>query len=517
MTRAPQLQEWEVAIIRAMLNSGRFTKQQIVSYFSRPARSINQGRISEIEDDHERYRGIASASYDELQQFLDDWESIRFPSEPIVEYGPTHPRTLQELFALRRGQPLRLSVSETSIVEGKQSFNWGSQAEYCKTLAGMANNKGGYLLFGVQDGSFEIVGIAADRMERFDLRRANEYVSRTFNQAFDIEKGQFEIRGMTIGALYVYASKEKPVICKVDSGGLCSGDVFYRYPGETRRIQAPELEKLLRERDAVAEGRFLGMAAKINEAGVHNAAVLNLTTGEVDGEKGRFVIDETLLDRIKFVAQGRFKDVEGAPALRLIGDVQPVTAGVQAVERLIVGAITERHIQEAFLSQTCRFPAEAYISAQTHIQPLWLPIFFFAMQGNLNLDQVVSVLRNSGSPYAERVERQVERVTSGRAPAGVPAEASVQDELNALRGNEPIEILDEAVARRYLQALRILAPDETGFDRAFELLRQLYERFGNMRELRGDFRYTLADLDLKWFRPAVTAGQNPAVAAVAIA
>jgi len=142
-------------------------------------------------------------------------------------------------------------------VEGNEVFNWGSKSDYCKTLAGIANNRGGYILFGVKDGSFEITGIPPDRMERFDLKKANEYIVRTFNQSFELDKGQFQIAGRTIGVLYVAASKAKPVICCLDGNGLFSGDIYYRYRGETRRIQAPELDALLKERDTSAENRLL--------------------------------------------------------------------------------------------------------------------------------------------------------------------------------------------------------------------------------------------------------------------
>lgn len=60
-----QIEDWEVSIIRAMLASEQYSKQQIVSYFSRPERSVNQGRISEIEKGHERYEGIESATSEE--------------------------------------------------------------------------------------------------------------------------------------------------------------------------------------------------------------------------------------------------------------------------------------------------------------------------------------------------------------------------------------------------------------------------------------------------------------------
>lgn len=70
MARKKQFEDWEVAIIRSMLDSGLYSKQQIVAYFSRPDRSINQARISEIEANHERYNHIKQASSEEFEQFM---------------------------------------------------------------------------------------------------------------------------------------------------------------------------------------------------------------------------------------------------------------------------------------------------------------------------------------------------------------------------------------------------------------------------------------------------------------
>lgn len=501
--KQPQLEGWEVALIRAMLGTGEFTKQQIVAYFSRPDRSVNQGRISEIENDHERYRGIDAAPDDALKSFLDDWKTIRFPEAPALPPGPTHPGSLSARFPIRNGEPVRLNAGETSTVEGKESFNWGNRHKYCKTLAGMANKDGGYILLGVKDGSFEVTGIQQDRMEKFDLKKANEFISRSFNQALDVEKGQFEADGKTVGVLFVHPSRNKPVICTVDGSDLCSGDIYYRYPGETRRIQAPELDQLLKERDARAGDRVLQLVGTLAETGAHNAAIINLRTGEVEGEKGNFLIEEKLLDKIKFITEGKLVETDGVPTLRVVGDVKPVGDAAVTIEQSVVGSITALHIQEAFLYQKCQYEPVAYIQAQAHLQPLWLPIFYFATEAKLDLDGLIDVIKNSDSPYDQRIERHVDRVRTGRYPAGQPAQASVQAELDALTSNEPITVDDTASAKKYLQALRLLTPETIELSRVISILTDLRARFGNNQDIRSDLRYAMAVVDLNWFRPSI--------------
>lgn len=501
--KKPQLVNWEVAIIRAMLSSGRFKKQEIVAYFSRPDRSINQARISEIEDGHERYSGIQPASKAELEKFLLDWKQIRFPSARPVPLSPTDPAVLCALFPVRPGTPSRLAISETSTVEGKESFDWGNKHDYGKTLVGMANNRGGYILFGVKDGSFEIVGIQPDRMEKFDLKKANEHFSRTFNQSLELGKGQFEVGGRTVGVLHVQASAAKPVVCTTDGKNLFSGDIFYRYPGETRRIQAPELAALLAERDASAENRLLNLVSKVAENGANNAAIINLSTGEVSGERGQFLIEENLLDKIKFVTEGRLDEADGAPALKVVGDVQPIGTPQVKIQQSVVGSISERQIQDAFLTQTCEYDPKIYIEAQTHLQPLWLPIFYFALKAKLDLKGTKTLLEASESPYVSRIAKHVDRVMSGRPPAGTPSMATIRSEYKSILSNEPIEVSDEHSARRYLHAVRIITPKEVAAKRVFSVLKGLHKRFGNNRLLYPDFRYALATVDLKYFRDQI--------------
>lgn len=76
MARRPgnALEKWEVAIVKALL-ARRCVPQDIQAYFSRPIRSINQARISEIRDGV-KHKSIKAASEAELDSFLEAWPNI---------------------------------------------------------------------------------------------------------------------------------------------------------------------------------------------------------------------------------------------------------------------------------------------------------------------------------------------------------------------------------------------------------------------------------------------------------
>jgi len=76
MARRPgnALDRWEVAIVKAML-ARNSVPQDIQAYFSRPTRSINHARISEIRDGA-KHKSVKVASEAELDAFLAAWPNI---------------------------------------------------------------------------------------------------------------------------------------------------------------------------------------------------------------------------------------------------------------------------------------------------------------------------------------------------------------------------------------------------------------------------------------------------------
>lgn len=69
-----KLEIWEVEIVKAMLKR-KFVPQDIQAYFTRPTRSINHARISEIRDGFS-HNDVNVATDEELDDFLANWPNI---------------------------------------------------------------------------------------------------------------------------------------------------------------------------------------------------------------------------------------------------------------------------------------------------------------------------------------------------------------------------------------------------------------------------------------------------------
>jgi len=70
-----RLERWEIGLVKAMLAEGQHNDQDILAYFTRPTRSINHARVSEIRDGA-KHKTVPAASNEELQRFLTSWPQI---------------------------------------------------------------------------------------------------------------------------------------------------------------------------------------------------------------------------------------------------------------------------------------------------------------------------------------------------------------------------------------------------------------------------------------------------------
>jgi hypothetical protein len=330
MGKRNTLNNQEVAIIKALIATGDYGNQEIAGLINRARGAahldISTGRISNIKKNEiAKYVHIPAATLDELVTFL-----APKPVAVVSEYDPLSNDEMRKVLRVKSLSPLVLDITETERVECKKSVTISM-----KTLAAFANNKGGYMVFGVENKTWLVHGIDAGRFAEFDFNKLNQNILSSLGVGLEIQKKAFQIEGKTIGVIHVATARTKPVIMAQSGDGFAHGHIYFRYPGEDRLITATDLQRLIEDRiRQLSETVLSKHIANILKFGIENSAVMDLGTGMVDGKAGNFLIDPQVLPSISFVKEGEFVEKSGTPTLRLIGDVAPATVVVARPQKL---------------------------------------------------------------------------------------------------------------------------------------------------------------------------------------
>ena len=339
------LSEIEVAVIRNLLASSQYSNQEILGKINTIRRAkglkdINSGRISEIKKEDLRYTGIKAASDIQTTKFLTQTTVLN--SATLSNENPLNPTILEDILPLKKGIPDQLLITETTKIECKESINTEHWAlNHLKTVSAFANNEGGYLVFGVKDQTWEIIGIDSNEFNKMDLNISNRTFRSYLSCPIYHEKITIERNNKILGIIYIPPAKIKPVIITSNNNRskVNEGQIYYRNQGENRLINAAELQFIIEDRIKNLSQIILSKHLNnIVSNGIENSAVLNIETGVVNGKSGGFVIDESILPKIKFIKEGEFTETSGAPTLKLIGDVQNtanivVTKEIELIEQ----------------------------------------------------------------------------------------------------------------------------------------------------------------------------------------
>ena len=218
---------------------------------------------------------------------------------------------------------------ESTSLEFKENFNMGNLNEYAKTMAAFANNKGGIIIFGVRDRPRLPIGITKDKFDNIKQEKITEFLIDHFSPEIDWDIGIVEIEGKYFGYIYVFESENKPIICKKNNRDLKTGEIYYRYRGQSRKIEYSELRKIIDELRENEKRMWMKHIEKIAQIGPRNIAFIDLIRGSIETQKlegSKFIIDRGLLndlkEKVKFIEEGKFSEKEGYPTLKLIGEVQ---------------------------------------------------------------------------------------------------------------------------------------------------------------------------------------------------
>lgn len=230
----------------------------------------------------------------------------------------------KRIFVFHKTIANRIISRESGWLEFKESFNWNSKDKYAKSIVAFANNKGGYIVFGVKNNPRDLIGLKSNNFDTTDEAKITAYLNSIFAPEIIFEKFFFTVKSKNIGILYTHQAQIKPIVCLKNDGELKEADIYYRYNARSERIKYPEIKAMF---DFVKEKERKGWMEhfeKISKIGPTNAAIMDTIKGEISGKSGTLVIDKKLIPKLKFINHGNFQE-SGKPVLRLIGDVKPVS------------------------------------------------------------------------------------------------------------------------------------------------------------------------------------------------
>ena len=221
---------------------------------------------------------------------------------------------------------------ESQELEFKEQFNFAGLADYFRDFAAFANNKGGYLIFGIKDKPKRIlVGMSESSIEQFekiDPEKITGFLLELFSCDIKWNQSLIEIGGLNVGAFYIYESEMKPIIAKKDEGKeqvVQNGEIYYRYGGRTQKVLFSELEKMINQRVEIMNKQWMDLVNSIGKAGPQNAAILDTQKGLIKkGKSNILLVDEKLIKEVQFIREGQFDEMHGGKTLKLVGSVQPV-------------------------------------------------------------------------------------------------------------------------------------------------------------------------------------------------
>ncbi|MDE5463742.1 ATP-binding protein [Bradyrhizobium sp. CSS354] len=468
------IQDVEIALIKAMLDR-EMKNKNIQFYFNRPERPVNSGRISTIRTGSYSNSGkIPAASAEELDSFIASFTPHGIGTEqPAGEYD------IRQLFRKNSDARWYLHRGESEEHECKQDFDPKKLTPVVRAIAALANNKGGYIFFGIGNNQCRVDG-AGPAFAQTDIADiVNKVKAHLAPTPSIIVKSVAEFDGRTVGFLLVEKHLDRPVVVYRDGDGLAEGDILYRYAGQSSRIKFADLRAMLDERDRRAQVALAKAAGALADVGTANAVILDTDKSTLNTNGRPIVLDEKLIEQIKFVREGQFEEKSGAPTLRLVGEVKTVTVTGPPEKLISREAIFEKHILDAFLKQEQPENPDQFILAGLAQSRMWLPIFYFARATGRSNSEIVDAIEAQKVAQKGKKSILLDRLKGQRtafAKAVTQAARAVSSEVSSGKLHPPKVLSDVGAFAHGLTAVATIKTPLPDILSALQIGRELAEK-----------------------------------------
>ncbi len=247
----------------------------------------------------------------------------RLQQNKVTDFTWADSNDYKKIFKFHSTLTNRLVTREDDWIEFKESFNWNSKDKYAKSIAGMSNNYGGYIIFGVKDQPKDLVGLKNDNFDLLDEEKVTEFLNDAFSPEIKYEKFTIQINKLSIGIIKIHESSSKPIVAIKNHGDIQEACIYYRYSGRTDKIKYPELVALLEKVKTEERSIWRRFFEKMLKTDPSNIAIMDIVKGDITGSSQTLLIDDQLASKLKFIQEGTFKE-GGEPVLKLVGEVKPM-------------------------------------------------------------------------------------------------------------------------------------------------------------------------------------------------
>jgi hypothetical protein len=144
------------------------------------------------------------------------------------------------------------------------------------------------------------------------------------------------------------------------------------------------------------------------------------------------LIDQKLAENLKFIREGEFDEKFGAPTLKLVGEVAPISISGAITTIVAHAAIFQEGILDKFLTQDKVDRPIEYIYAGLAQSRMWLPVFYYARMSEKSDKEVAALVR--ALKVAQRGKKRVllnrlEKQRSAFAKAVTKASKKWRDDI----------------------------------------------------------------------------------------
>lgn len=225
-------------------------------------------------------------------------------------------------------------------------------------------------------------------------------------------------------------------------------------------------------------------------------------SGVVEGRGGSFLIDESLLDKIKFIQEGEFSEKRGEPTLKLIGELETVQGGQVRPLKTIAEPITWIRTIRDFANQSPVEDPMAYVRALCSSETKWVPIYYYIQHAKLTVADAIEELKAEETTRPSSQKFQIDHLKEQRLPGNLPASHTQTEFQERIRMKEDFNLKDPEIALRFLKATATLIGSEMELEYLLPFLREcndLHHQPYSTKDLSSWIRTAACVIDYKIF------------------